>query len=63
MTSNPYTQAVETKLYFIVFALFAGLMTIMIYRSSIDTAVSSDIDSARNAGILRPHIGAESELE
>ena len=58
MTSNTYTQSVETKLYFVVFLLFASLIVLMIYRSFLDTNATTNADSiqnSKNAGIFRPH--------
>ncbi|MBI2055063.1 MAG: hypothetical protein HYT39_03120 [Candidatus Sungbacteria bacterium] len=58
MTSNPYTQSIETKLYFVVFLLFAALITLMIYRSFLDTNATTNADSvqsSKNAGIFKPH--------
>jgi len=42
MSYNPYTKSIETKLYFIVFALFSSFLTILIYNLSLDTVVTGD---------------------
>ena len=53
MTSNRYTQAIETKLYFIVFLLFSVMVVAMIYNSYMDS-VKYGTD-APSFGIFAPH--------
>jgi len=58
MSLNPYTKSIETKLYFIVFALFSSFLTIMIYNFSLDTVVTSDLTIDEEINMLLRHRGA-----
>ncbi|MBI4135065.1 MAG: hypothetical protein HY471_03105 [Candidatus Sungbacteria bacterium] len=42
MTQNPFTQSIETKLYFVVLVLFAVFAGLIIYNSSLDTIIAND---------------------
>lgn len=51
MTSNPFTQAIETKLYFVVLILFAAFAGLLIYNSSLDNVIEADSYDGQNAAL------------
>lgn len=48
MTSNHITQAIETKLYFIVFALFASFLALAVYNAAMEVFALDETLHRRN---------------
>ena len=55
MSFNPYTQAIETKLYLVVFTLFSSFLAIVIYNFSFDNIISSDDINDSGVKVSVPH--------
>lgn len=55
MSYNPYTQAIETKLYLVVFTLFSSFLAIVIYNFSFDNIIASDDINDVIVKVSAPH--------
>ena len=55
MSYNPYTQAIETKLYLVVFTLFSSFLAITIYNFSFDNIIASDDINDSRVKVSVPH--------
>ena len=52
-------DTIRTKLYFVIFFLFASFLAITIYNAFWDDITSNVADAGNRAGVFKPHIGKE----